>query len=415
MQYSELLTHLYHIRLLSIIDRYNTSSTEHFKSVAALKKLETEGKLNLEKKELKASLDYIEEMIIDIDKGNVKDDIESILISCGVKYSFDFGSKIIAILKLENTGTSVDDILFGEVYFELKHLHKMLIHPKFIKLKEYIFFDERHKKGIFKNAKSEKEVIYSYITLFKTTFINTLTTQIKLLEVLKKSLEDNLCFVKNELSKALKNKTKEDAKEYIKQLYTNYQNRINQSHYILVSSTLKNEYLNLASLSQIVFSIVKTNSLNTQTFNEQRNKITSYLNDLFFIAYLDNNFLKEVENINLNDEEVLNLIQNRNKLNSIIYPDYIDYFKDVEKHLINEDYFNKKGIWSKGKEDLIGFIIECSTKGYFKIKLDGSYKLEIRNFFEERYLISIQKQFQPNQRVKLKAKSTQFNWIKKAL
>lgn len=415
MQYSELLTHLYHIRLLSIIDRYNKSSTEHFKSIVDLKKLETEAEWNLGEKELKATLDYIEEMIIDIDKGNVTDEIEPILISCGVDDSLDFGLKIIETLKLENTGTSVDDILFGKVYFELKHLHKMLIHPKFIKLKEYIFFDERHKKGIFKNAKSEKEIIYIYTTLLKTTFTDTFTGCLKLLEELKKTLEENLYFVKKELSKALKNKRKENTKEYIKQLYTNYQNRINQSHYILVGSTLKNEYLELASLSQIVFSFVKTNLLNPQTYTEQKDKITSYLNDLFFIAYLEENYLKEVENIGLNDEEVFNIIQNRNKLNSIIYPDYINHFKEIEKQLINEDYFNKKGDWSKGKEDLIGFIIECSTKGYFKVKLDSYFKLQIRDFFEERYSIIILKQFQPKQRVKLKAKSTQFNWIKKAL
>ena len=415
MQYSELLTHLYHIRLLSILDRYNTSSTEHFKSLADLKKLETEANWNLGKKELKATLEYLEKMIVSIDKGNVTDEIEPILISCGIDDSLDFGLKIIEILKLENTGNSVDDILFGKVYFELKHLYKMLTHPKFIKLKEYIFFDERHKKGIFKNAKSEKETISEYTVLLKTNFTSTFTGYLKLLEALKKHLEENLCFIKKELSKTLRNKVKEDAKEYIKQLYTNYQNRINQSHYILVGNTLKNEYLDLASLSQIVFSFVKTNSLNSQTYNEQKDKITSYLNDLFFIAYLEDNYLKEVENIGLNDEEVFNIIQNRNKLNSIIYPDYINHFKDIEKQLINEDYFNKKGSWSKGKEDLIGFIIECSTKGYFKVKLDSSYKLQIRDFFEERYLINIQKQFQPKQRAKLKAKSTQFDWIKKAL
>ena len=415
MQYSELLTHLYNIKLLSTLDKHNTTSENHFTSVAALKKVELETTWNLGKKELDASLKYIEEMIIAINKGSVTDDLEEILKNCGVGNSIGFSSKIIEILNLENTGTSIDDILFGQVYFELNHLHKMLIHPKFIKLKEYIFFNERNRKGIFKNAKSEKKIISSYIKILKTTFKKPFTAQIKLLEELKMHLDGSIEFVKNELSETIKTKRKEDATEYIKQLYTSYQNRINQSLYILVGSTLKNEYLQLDSLSKIIFSFVKTNSLSEDTFNKQREKITSYLNDLFFIGYLEDNFLKEIENIGLIDEEVFNIIQNRNNPNTIIFPDFIDHFKDIEKQLINEDYFNKKGSWSKGKEDLIGFIIECSTKKYFKIQLDGSHKLQIRNFFEDRYSIIIQKQFQPKQRIKLKDKSTQFNWIKKAL
>ena len=390
MQYLDFINHLYNLKILSFTFKQSISTKVFFK--------QAEDNFN----EIQIA-EWAQDNHFKTESSIENDFIEDSNKTFLSEFEEEVKNKIIELL----TNTDVENLI--EFINNPNQISELLFAPESTNLEEYIFNKSKIK------TVGNQEIVNTYLHLLETDFNSDFMGHLSLIEDLKQTFFDSISFTNNELSKVLKSKNKSDTKEYVKQLYTSYQNRINQSHYIFVSSTLKNEYLNLASLSQIVFSIVKTNSLNTQTFNEQKDKITSYLNDLFFIAYLEDNFLKEVENINLNDEEVLNLIQNRNKLNSEIYPDYIDHFKEIEKQLINEDYFNKKGIWSKGKEDLIGFIIECSTKGYFKIKLDGSYKLEIRNFFEERYLLSIQKQFQPNQRVKLKAKSTQFNWINKAM
>ena len=136
---------------------------------------------------------------------------------------------------------------------------------------------------------------------------------------------------------------------------------------------------------------------------------------MYFSAYIKENYATAIENVGLNPEEVYNLIQSRNRLNEIIYPDNIETFRGIEKQLLNEGFFNKKGTWVADKQDLIGFILQCELKGYLKIRLNSNNRLIVRRFFENRYLVDINKIFQPNQIDKLSHLSAQFNWIKKAV
>ena len=97
--------------------------------------------------------------------------------------------------------------------------------------------------------------------------------------------------------------------------------------------------------------------------------------------------------------EVLNTFDYSN-LTEIFFPDKIEDFKRIENEMLNSDFF-KNNKWSDKhpKYELAGLIHILNSKKYFKPlkgKNTSTSLLSYRYFFEKRYGIIIEKEFQSN-------------------
>ena len=103
-----------------------------------------------------------------------------------------------------------------------------------------------------------------------------------------------------------------------------------------------------------------------------------------------------------------------NEIKGIFFPEYIPEFKNIETKLISENYFNEVGKWIKHKDpDLIAFIKFLIEYIFLRGKLtDKKTRLKIRKFFENRYNVNLEKEFQPNRLAEIK--NTDFYcWLRK--
>jgi hypothetical protein len=103
-------------------------------------------------------------------------------------------------------------------------------------------------------------------------------------------------------------------------------------------------------------------------------------------------------------------------LNEIFYHHAINPFIEIEKMLIEDEWFTDNR-WNDDKNILVSLILILHNRGYLKPikgKSKNNYRLVYRRFFENRYGIIIKKQMQPSQILRFqlpKRYETTFSYI----
>ncbi len=391
MYFEELISHLFNLKLLAYLDKYNLSVEEYLNQIKASAKLQTE--LNLKEQ-------------TDFDKKTT----DSIIHKSGevsfIVYEDETKNKIINLLKKGG----IEDPIFGSIDLSLENLITTLNKGKHKKLKEYLFGKEWSNKKIPK-LMTINDVLKRYIVLTSQSTSTSFITYYKLLEWVKSRLKRSLEESIKEVDDTAKNKNHEDKTEYLRALKNSLTLQINKASYIVVGEVSNHDYSKLTDLGKFLSFFSKTNNLSIDEIKKSKDQLIDYFKNVFFSSYIDKEYIDFVKEITLDDDEIFALIQNRNKLNLIVHPDNIDLFSDLEKQLIKEGFFNKKGKWNKEKLALVKFIVHCSEIRYFNISLHKP--IHIRKFFEERYIVNITKQFQPKERKKAEKFPTSYTWIRK--
>lgn len=402
MSFEELTEHLFNIKILSHTDKYKLSIHEYFESISSTIRLETELRLK--------------------ESNNVLDNrtAKSIIDKSGKESFTIFKDKTVEQISNLLQKGGIEDPLFGSIGINLNNLLEVLTAHKHSDLKEYIFgksrttligiFGKKTFDKDFSELKTDDEILGVYTRLNELKLGISFVDYLKLLESLKLSLTTSLNQSIHEIKNILKGKNNEAKTEYLRPLKNSLTNQINKSSYIVVSEVANYDYSTTIDLSTFLYTFSKINNLPINIIKSEITQLMNFFKNIFLSTYLDKEFTHIIKPTILDDDEVFALIQNKNKLNQIVYPDNIDLFSDVEKQLIREEFFNKNGTWIKEKLALVKFITHCSTIGYFNISLNKAK--HIRDFFETRYNINISKQFQPKEREKAKKFNISFNWIK---
>jgi len=412
MYYKELTEHLLNIKLLSHLDRYKITSSQHFKSIIELQQKKTEAEWNLGKKELRASLKYIEEVYIDADRASQRDNIKAILANCGIKDSLLFLRELIDILGIKKKNQSIDDYLANSANFEIKHFYNLLIHPNFKELREYIFFKAEFEK-LFQTAKSDRAIISSYIDILDSNISESFLSQLSFIESVNRQIEGYVSETEKQLKQSLEKLSKEQKETSLNNLFVSYSKRVDESIFVSLINIDHYNIFSISELSKYVCSIAKINSYDKKSLEDDFDKLIRFIVDSYILNWIEQNQYYKNQKTSLVVSDVVELLLKRNRLVDALKPDNIELFKEVEKQLANEGYFTRDAIWTKPKIDLVDFLLKCFEKGYFKYSIHKS--LAIRRFFEKRYGVNITKQFQPNQRKKITEQPSKFYWLKPAL
>lgn len=147
--------------------------------------------------------------------------------------------------------------------------------------------------------------------------------------------------------------------------------------------------------------------------SELRNNHSSHFIKIY--EFILDNLLKEVDQKNkkLNDTKEKPQYKpeifkdTEIELKDTMYVNKIDIFKDHEKRLFEDGYFDKVGKWIKKKNpDLVQFL-KILIKENFFLKKNYSEKKQwntIRKLFEKRYKVNLSKELQPSSRDKIEIK-----------
>ena len=397
MYLEDLINHLFNIKVLAHIDKYNLSIAEYKKSISDITKLETE--LHLKDS---YNFDYQTKRSI-IDKASEAS-------------FFKFGDKtkkeIIGLLKKGG----VQDPIFGNLEITLSNIQNTLNEAKFKELKEYIFGKKLFNQTI-PNLKTTKEVLKLYRELSKYSEGVDFIEYYELLEGFKIELNTALKHSIQEVRNTIINQDQKAKKAYLKPLKESLEIQINKSPYLVVDEVANYEYSDMLHLAKLIMNFSKSNSLTIENIIIKKAELINFFKNTFFKNYLEKNFESLLQPITLNENEIFAIIQNRNKLIDVLLPSYLATFDDIEKTLIKENYFDNSGCWQKNKILLVEFILHCNTMNYFKFNLgstENAKLTKIRHFFENRYNEPISNQFKPNQRNLIEIPSFTFNWISEA-
>ena len=379
MYFEELIKHLYQIKLFAYLEKNNLSILEYLKSITDLEMLKTE----LSIKSFNYDIKTVERICSQSAKASL------------YTYQDEETDNIKRLLKK----SGFEKPLFGNVVSDLKEVFELLKKNEFNELRLYVlgkskeelklYFGEFVFNQNYKNLKSDEQIFNCYIEVINNLICPEFVANLKLLQTVKTSLNDSITKTKEEFNKYLKTKEKDDKNNFIVETYNSYVSKFDSTHYIVVSKVVKFDYLELSELSNFLFSFFKTNSINPDNFENEKQEIIRSISYLIFTSIIENEypFVKTKE---LNTDIIFALIQNRNQLYDILNPDYIDSFSKIEKQLIDEKYFDSAGVWIKEKNLLAEFIIHCSHCGYFKYRRGNENEenkkyLAVRRFFEARY------------------------------
>lgn len=392
MYFNELITHLFNLKVLATLDVHKSTVSEYIKSIKQSKMLLTEANLsqqehNLNARQVRQIIEKSGELSFQTFEDETKTEITHLL-----------------------EGIEIKEPLFGGVSIELKNILKTTNKNK--ELGEYIFGKEIIKKRI-NNTKPDKEILSDYMKLKDSQLSKSFIEYLKLLERIKTPLSTSLETLKIELEKTLKNKSQEEKRTHIRAIHSNNKEQLNKHPYLVVSTVSNYDYNNEVSLASFLYSFVKGNGIELDKLVE----IKPYFITLFFDEYIKTHFTSLLESIQLEIDEFIGLFDKRIKLSEHIYPSYIELFRDIEKQLIDESYFDNSAKWKKGtNKKLVEFILHCHKLNYFKIRAtttDNKELSKLRRFFQKRYSINIEKQFQPRQRESIEIPSYEFRWIDK--
>ena len=390
MIFNELTNHLFNLKVLVALNVYKNTISGYLDSIKESKMLITESKLkaqitNLGYKQIQQIIDKSGEASFDA----FKDETET---------------KIINLLE----EIEIKEPPFGSIEIELKHIFKSI--NKSQELNDFIFVKDIIRNSQ-KNIKSKKEILNEYMELKRLQLGKSFIEYLKLLERIKTPLLTSLETLKIELEKTLKNKSQEEKRTHIRAIHSTNKEQLNKYPYLVVSTVSNYDYNNEVSLASFLYSFVKGNGIELDKLVE----IKPYFTTLFFDEYIKTHFTSLLESIQLKKDEFIGLFDKRIELSKHILPSYIEPFRDIEKQLIDESYFDNSAKWKeKTNKKLVEFILHCHKSGYFKIRAtttDNKELNRLRRFFEARYSINIEKQFQPRQRESIEVPSREFRWI----
>ncbi len=158
--------------------------------------------------------------------------------------------------------------------------------------------------------------------------------------------------------------------------------------------------------------------------------INHILNSSYSLEDTESKFIKVSEIIKFLNREIrlierksYSLIE-RKELESIIYPNHVDLFIEIEHELIDRNILSQNLQWiSKSKKKLAILITGVVESNIIKPNIDGlnkkdtsvKYWKKIREFYQQRYQISdLKKELQLNRRKKYKI-DAEFHFIKEIL
>lgn len=389
MIFNELTNHLFNLKVLTTLNVYKNTISEYLDSIKESKMLVTEAELmhqnhSLTTKQIQQIIDKSGEASFD----TFKDETET---------------KIINLLK----EIEIKEPLFGSIEIELKHIIKSI--NKSQELNDFIFVKDII-RNLQKNIKSKNEILNEYMELKRLQLGENFIEYLRLLEHIKTPLNISLEHLKIELDQTLKNKTQEEKITHIRALNNRNDDQLNKHSYLVVNDVLKCNYTNEIELANFLYVFTKSNSINLQELIN----LNYFFTTLFFDAYIKNSYSSYLETILVNNDEIFAFLQDRNSLNEYVLSGYILKFEEKEKQLIKEEYFDSSAKWQKEKKQMVTFILHCHSIGYFKIRAtttDNKELNRLRRFFEARYSINIEKQFQPKQRESIEVPSREFRWI----
>lgn len=392
MKYKELLTHLLNLKILSYCDRHKETVAEYIRSIDEVNLFEIEVAIlesddKVSKKRKKKILNVFEKEGVKIFSERIEKHIDVLLQECGMTNS-----------------------MIEQLPLTLTNLLETFNPPQCKPLTDFVFGEGRGNHDI-EGIRTRPQLIKFYETLLENGFYNlTFIEYFSLVEGFSIRLMEVFENSKQQFSEALKLKKAEERKHYVREMYVRYGSRIQQSPYIWIGKNLSTENVTILEIASLLNGFTRTTPVKFEAFKEQEDKILQFFSDNYFYTYLDDNYHSVIETVGLDEEEVFNIINNRNQLSAIMRIDNIDLFGETERELIKLKYFDKKGGWSRDKKDLVEFISYCLSIGYFSVR---PKKLnDIRRLFEERYMIEIKKQFQPKQRAYIDLKFSQFSWVK---
>lgn len=403
MSFNELITHLFNLKVLATLDVHKSTVSEYIKSIKQSKMLLTEANStqqdhNLNARQVRQIIEKSGELSFQTFEDETKTEITHLLEDIEIK-----------------------EPLFGGVGIELKNILNTIKKSK--ELREYIFgipvilqsgyFGKEPFNKQFEKTKTEKEILSDYMHLKDSQLDESFIEYLKLLERIKTPLSTSLETLKIELEKALKNKSQEEKRTYIRAIHSNNKEQLNKHPYLVVSTVSNYDYNNEISLASFLYSFVKGNGIELDKLVE----IKPYFTTLFFDEYIKIHFTSLLESIQLEKDEFTGLFDKRIKLSKHLYQSYIEPFRDIERQLIDESYFDNSAKWKKGtNKKLVELILHCHKLNYFKIRAtttDNKELSKLRRFFEIRYSIKLGKQFQPHQRNSIEIPSYEFRWITK--